>query len=64
MASLKEVGDRVGPYRLVDVLGVGGSGQVFKAVFDPGGDGRHHAPADHPRAERGTDQAPFNERRS
>ncbi len=49
MASLKEVGDRVGPYQLVGVLGVGGAGQVFKAVFDPNDEERADAPADHPR---------------
>ncbi|QDV73270.1 serine/threonine-protein kinase [Botrimarina mediterranea] len=49
MASLKEVGDRVGPYQLVGVLGVGGAGQVFRAVFDPNEEERADAPADHPR---------------
>lgn len=49
MASPKEVGDRVGPYQLIGVLGVGGAGQVFKAVFDPNDEERADAPADHPR---------------
>ncbi|TWT95941.1 Serine/threonine-protein kinase PK-1 [Botrimarina colliarenosi] len=49
MASLKEVGDRVGPYQIVGVLGVGGAGQVFKAVFDPTDEQRADAAPDHPR---------------
>jgi serine/threonine-protein kinase len=49
MASLKAVGDRVGPYQLVGVLGVGGAGQVFRAFFDPSDEERADAPADHPR---------------
>lgn len=48
MASLKEVGDRVGPYQLVGVLGVGGAGQVFRAAYTPTNEERAAAPDDHP----------------
>jgi serine/threonine-protein kinase len=49
MTAPKAIGDRVGPYQLVGILGVGGAGQVFKAVFDPNEEQRADAPADHPR---------------
>lgn len=68
MQAGKEVGDRVGPYELVDVLGTGGAGKVFKAAWRPTEEQRADAPPDHPdyvalkllRPEYATNEAVFN----
>ncbi|QDU87742.1 Serine/threonine-protein kinase PrkC [Pirellulimonas nuda] len=48
MATVYQVGDRVGPYRLTGVLGEGGAGQVFRAQWAPTDQQRADGPADHP----------------
>lgn len=48
MAQSKQVGDQIGPYLLLSVLGEGGAGQVFRARWRPDDQQRADAPDNHP----------------
>ena len=48
MPSIVRIGDRVGPYRLVSVLGEGAAATVYRAAWEPDAVQRREAPDDHP----------------